>query len=443
MRLPIRLAGLGLAAAALVAPATLPAQQPVSGAAAASALAAVPGPAAVTAHAAASAAAAALSASTSWTPSRIVLVPTKSPRTSQRVLWSMPRRLGRQKVEYRIPGHRSAFVPASRRPATTTWSSGTTRPRYAATMTSLKPGTRYAYRIVTPKGRTSWYHFRTAGGTTATLIGLGDGQVDNRGVPRTTVRMAMADEPGALAVLNAGDVVNAPYRDSEWSALFSAIGSSGRSRNWVVAIGNHEQCVLLSNCRSGNAQAFRSYFDFPTNGFPDQGPTWYRVDLPSVRVVVLDSFGGRMEDQAAFLEQSLATSTRPWSIVLMHAPAFASRPGRTNADVRRLWLPIIEAHKVDLVLSGHDHAYARGYLHQDGPVYVNSVSGPKFYAVSDADWVANGATRVRWASRTATYQVIKVTRTSLSYRAVVSHKGSGASTSVPVGHTLDRFTLTR
>jgi 3',5'-cyclic AMP phosphodiesterase CpdA len=378
------------------------------------------------------------------TPSRILLTPTADPATSQVVSWTMPRRMAGQRVRFRVAGADVArSVPAVRRPATSTSHSGTRAPRYRAILRGLRPGTRYEYRIVTRAHRTPWRSFTTADPSSdeVTLIGLGDTQVDNRGVPRATIRRALADAPDADLVLQAGDVVNLPTRGSEWSALFAAMGNSARTRNWVVSIGNHEQCVLIT-CSSNRAEAFRSYFDWPTNGFPGQGETWFYTDHQGVRIVVLDSFGGRMAEQAAFLDAALASNRQPWSIVLMHAPPFAASPGRTNADVRRLWLPILEARNVDLVLTGHDHSYARGHLTPGGPVYVTSVSGPKYYAATDADWRAHGATRVAWAARTSTYQVIRISGDTLRYRAVVSHRASGSTSSAGVGEVLDRFTIT-
>lgn len=64
--------------------------------------------------------------------------------------------------------------------------------------------------------------------------------------------------------------------------------------------------------------------------------------------------------------------------------------GRQNEGISEHWQPLFEQYKVDLVLQGHDHAYARGggNKHLDNnldhePVYVVSVSGPKMYAISE------------------------------------------------------------
>jgi 3',5'-cyclic AMP phosphodiesterase CpdA len=388
----------------------------------------------------------ATAAASSSAPSRILLTPTADPATSQRVSWTMPVPTKGQRVAYRVPGAPAQKVRATRGAATSVKFSGSAQPRYSATLTGLTPGTGYEYRIVTTRGSSKWLSFTTANPAAAslTMIGLGDTQVDNRGVPRATLRRALADAPGAQLVLQAGDVVNRPYKGSQWADLFAAMGGSARTRNWLVSIGNHEQCVLVLKCRDNGAEAFRSYFDWPDNGFPQQGETWFHVDYQGVRIVVLDSFGGRMAEQAAFLDKALAENPTRWSIVLMHAAPFGSRPERPNPpEVRDLWLPIIERRNVDLVLSGHDHSYARGSRTPNGPVFAVSVSGPKYYEVTDADWTLNGATRAVWAAATSTYQVITIAGDTLRYRAVVTHRGAGSTSPFGPGGVLDQFTIVK
>jgi hypothetical protein len=388
----------------------------------------------------------ATAAASSSAPSRILLTPTADPATSQRISWTMPARTKGQRVAYRAPGAAAQQVRATRGVATSVKFSGSAQPRYSATLTGLTPGATYEYRILTSRGSSKWLSFTTANpaATSLTLIGLGDTQVDNRGVPRATLRRALADVPGAQLVLQAGDVVNRPYKGSEWADLFAAMGSSARTRNWLVSIGNHEQCVLVLKCRDNGAEAFRSYFDWPDNGFPEQGQTWFHVDYQGVRIVVLDSFGGRMAEQAAFLDKALAENPTRWSIVLMHAAPFGSRPERTNPpEVRDLWLPILERRNVDLVLSGHDHSYARGSRAPNGPVFAVSVSGPKYYEVTDADWTLNGATRTVWAAATSTYQVITIAGDTLTYKAVVTHRGAGSTSPFGPGGVLDQFTIVK
>lgn len=383
--------------------------------------------------------------------SRVLLTPTADPATSQRISWTSARAYKAQRVEYwqapdagddAQPGQVQSSA-ALRMPRTTKKASGTTKPRYRAELTGLKPGTRYAYRIVNSRGAGAQAVFTTAGTAASdwSFIVLGDTQVDNRNTVRGIISAATAAVPDAALVVEVGDVVDRPFKDKQWADMFLAMGTSARTRNWLTAIGNHEQCVLIK-CDSRSGQAFKSYFGRLDSDRPGSA-TWFTTDYQGVRFVVLDSFGGRIAEQAAFLDQALAQNPHQWSVVVMHAPLYATRPGRTNTEVRQAWGPIIDRHDVDVVLTGHDHAYARGQTQQDDrqdevPVFVSSVSGPKFYPVSAQDWVANDAQLQVLAAQTATYSVVEVSPTRLSFRAVAAEPSAQAAP----GSVLDQFQIT-
>jgi hypothetical protein len=100
-----------------------------------------------------------------------------------------------------------------------------------------------------------------------------------------------------------------------------------------------------------------------------------------------------------------------------------------------LWKPVLDEFRVDLVLTGHDHTYARSgdvsarpggvpvgtknvtsgfnqvYDPTVGTVYVVSVSGPKMYDLTDATWA------VRSAEDTQLFQIITVDGDELRYVA--------------------------
>jgi 3',5'-cyclic AMP phosphodiesterase CpdA len=119
-------------------------------------------------------------------------------------------------------------------------------------------------------------------------------------------------------------------------------------------------------------------------------------------------------------------------VLTFHHPIFSPARDRDNATLREAWKPLFDEFKVDLVLTGHDHTYARsgdvasrvdvgtanvkkGY-HQVydpaiGTVYVVSVSGPKMYNVTGGEWAA------RIAEDTQLYQIITIDGDELRYQA--------------------------
>ena len=97
--------------------------------------------------------------------------------------------------------------------------------------------------------------------------------------------------------------------------------------------------------------------------------------------------------------------------------------------LRQFWKPLLDEFKVDLVLSGHDHIYARtgdidvtnikniptgyqqAYDPDIGTVYVVSVSGPKMYEVTKGQYAK------RFAENTQLYQIIDLDGDTLRFRA--------------------------
>lgn len=381
-------------------------------------------------------------------PTSVTLTPTADPAHSQTFTWRLTRKRSGQLVQLKAPNGTVTSVAARYKTEVSKKNTGKKAYAYTATATRLSAGTRYAYRIVTSGGSTSWVSFSTARAgldRSWTFLAFGDTQVENAGVPEDIIDAAVRRNPSAPLLLHAGDVVNTPNSLTEWRQFMTATYPTRTTKNWLISVGNHEQCVLLKkSCRSGHAQAFRSYYSWPRNGYPGQGATWYSTDYQGVRFIVLDTFGGDLAEQSAFLETALRTNRQRWTVVLQHAGPFASRADRNNAAVRSAFLGLYTRYKVDLVLSGHDHSYERGYYRdRNGTVYAVSDSGPKFYAPSSKDWARAGATRVASAGYTSTYQKVTVSRNTLVYQAVVGYKGTDATTSKKVGQVLDQVTITK
>jgi 3',5'-cyclic AMP phosphodiesterase CpdA len=131
----------------------------------------------------------------------------------------------------------------------------------------------------------------------------------------------------------------------------------------------------------------------------------------------------KQAEQAEWLRGVLARNPHRWVIATFHHPLFATHPRRDNAALRELWKPVFDEFRVDLVLQGHDHAYARSGFENlatgvnqardeaSGTVYVVSVSGPKMYSVERRPWM------VRAGEDTQLFQVITVDGDELRYEA--------------------------
>jgi hypothetical protein len=183
------------------------------------------------------------------------------------------------------------------------------------------------------------------------------------------------DEPPDLWLM-LGDNAYTSGTDAEYqAAVFDMYPAMLRSASLWPALGNHDAVSSDSPSQSG---PFFASFSLPrfgeAGGTPSGTEAFYSFDAGQVHFVVLDSAdsplapGGSM---LSWLEADLAANERPWTIAAFHHPPYtkgshdsddpADSEGRMIA-MRENVLPILEAHGVDVVLSGHSHGYERSYL---------------------------------------------------------------------------------
>lgn len=306
----------------------------------------------------------------------------------------------------------------------------------------LEPDTLYAYRVSGADGKWSeWFQVRTAPERgPLTFLYLGDAQNGLLSHWSRTIRAAYAAAPDARFIIHAGDLVDKASRDYEWAQWFKAVGFIHGMVPAIPVAGNHEYFwpgVDPADSRRLLSILWRPQFKLPeVEGLPDTlRETVYNVRYSDdVEVFVLDTQGGELAAQAAWLDRALAASTARWRVATFHHPIFSSGRERDNKERRDALLPVLRKHDVDLVLQGHDHTYARGAIGQTperiatpsrgasgvGTMFVNSVSGAKQYEWSDGRWAnyaEHGVTLDRAAENTQFFQVIRIEGGRLSYEA--------------------------
>lgn len=290
---------------------------------------------------------------------------------------------------------------------------------HSVSVDGLRPATLYAYRVGDGEHWSEWLQFRTASDKSEpfSFIYFGDAQNDVRSMWSRVIRDAFRQDANARFVLHAGDLVNRGARDAEWGEWFGAGGwMNGMILN-VTTPGNHEyQQQALT-------PLWRPQFSLPRNGPPGLEETCYYFDYQGARIISLNS-NEKQAEQVAWLERVLTDNPSRWTILTFHHPLLSSAKGRDNARLRDLWKPVIDRHRVDLVLQGHDHTYARSNLmsgtnsrEPNGAVYVVSVSGPKMYTTARQPWMK------RIAEDTQLYQIIHIDGEKLRYRA---HTATGS-----------------
>lgn len=377
-------------------------------------------------------------------PDRIVLSWTGDTASTQAVTW---------RTDVGVSGACAEILPASDGPVTGSPArhparsedlapAGAPAARYhSVEFTGLKPDTLYLYRLGDGKSWSEWFQFRTARREAApfTFLFFGDPQTDIRSQWSRVWRQGWLTAPQAAFAVLTGDLINQGNSDDEWGEWFEAVGWVGATRPLVLAAGSHEYAgsATAADGRKNKSLSchWRPQFSLPRNGPAGLAETCYWFDYQGTRFVVLNALEKR-EEQAAWLRTVLSGPRPRWTVLAFHDPIFSGGRNRDNPKYRALWKPVIDELQVDLVLSGHDHVYARsgldgvptGYPAErevvNGTVYVVAVSGPKMYELTAKSWA------VRTAANTQSFQWITIDGDELRYTARTA-----------TGRPLDAFTL--
>ncbi len=292
---------------------------------------------------------------------------------------------------------------------------------HSCLLTELESGKQYIYRVGSQSNWSEWLQFKTPSDQNScfSFIYFGDPQSNLKSQWSRVIRGAFQHDSNCGFMLYAGDLINRAGRDSEWYEWFLAGSFIYGMIPQVMTPGNHDYNGLTLDPH-WNAQ-----FTLPTNGPKGLEGTCFFIDYNNLRLISIDSAadselknenGYMMTAQKSWLDSVLQTNTKKWVIITTHLPFYSSKENRDNKFLRKHFQPILEKHKVDLVLSGHDHAYARGRA-TDNPsnnhkvMYVVSVSGPKMYKADNKDWMEH------FGSFKQLYQVITINNNELVYES--------------------------
>lgn len=149
----------------------------------------------------------------------------------------------------------------------------------------------------------------------------------------------------------------------------------------LMTLGNHDFDTSYGGTDTDNYQML---FGYPNAGGEVEDQYYYYVNGPAVFLSVdtfpIDDYCGDCDNltpassQFRWLQQTLSqfdTEPRQWKIAFMHVPMYS--PGGCNQKQAREYLqPLFEEHGVDLVLTGHEHYYARKTVPAAPPLARNT-----------------------------------------------------------------------
>ena len=263
------------------------------------------------------------------------------------------------------------------------------------TATDLKANTTYYYSYQKDGQWTAPEKYTTDNGSKFSFIFVGDLQIGSSNPEKgtdsdifynaqsvavandafnwnTTLSQAMEKTNNkASFVLSSGDQIQSTKKKSPKKAAWgSEIEYSGYLspdvlKNLPVAttVGNHDADNenYLYHFNITNASNFGS------NGTVG-GDYWFKHD--NALFIMLNTQDTNVEEHKQFIEQTVAANKDcKWRIVTLHQDIYGSAEHSNEPEITNLryqLAPIFEDNKVDVVLTGHDHAYSRTQILKGG-----------------------------------------------------------------------------
>jgi len=256
---------------------------------------------------------------------------------------------------------------------------------YVARLRSLQPDRHYRYRAVSGGEASPWYEFRTwpSGRDSMSFLYVGDVQDTIGGRANQYLREALARHSESEFVVCGGDLTERPT-DQHWAETFRDVDSVGQAMPLLAVTGNHEYLKgVIQRLERRFSLVFSYYLDSQVGD-----NQVYTLCYGPVQLFLLDSNREflYLPDQRRWLREQLSQSRARWKIVVLHHPLHSLMGSSNNLIQRWFFDDLVEEYGVDLVLQGHEHAYARMTRHDDdgrpvAPVYTVSHCSPKNYRI--------------------------------------------------------------
>ena len=156
------------------------------------------------------------------------------------------------------------------------------------------------------------------------------------------------------------------------------------SIDMVHVLGNHEYM-------GDDGTKAKALFSTPTNGPKENIGGCYSTDYGNMHIAVIGWTDNEtlMKAEIDWLKQDMKASTKTWKVVATHQPVYNTNPEDSSTLFSTL-TPVCDELGIDVVFSGHDHAYGRtkglknGIETKGGTIYIGAgTTGPKHYNVNN------------------------------------------------------------
>lgn len=306
------------------------------------------------------------------------------------ILWTT-RKPGNSKVKYRLGSGGTWSSVKAKQTAFRSKKTGLSYDyfQYETVLSDLEPDTVYEYRVIRKRiSLAKGVHFKTlpaAGAEYTHFISFGDSGTKYEEPRAVRDRIITRTKAGRHRyphdfIAGLGDIAyfTGSYLDFE-ERFFNQLSARGdlnngkhsilATRPFVPILGNHE----YADNDTATPSAFLTNFSNPDDPVVlkrdleryysfDSGPAHFAV-IDSMKFLNDHSPGQR--EMLDWLNRDLSSTKQIWKIIFLHHAIFSNGPHGTygdmpiNSRMRQKLSPILQKHKVQLVINGHDHMYQR------------------------------------------------------------------------------------
>lgn len=239
---------------------------------------------------------------------------------------------------------------------------------FKATVTGIKGGTTYLYRVGNAEKWSETAEFTTeeqGAGKAFNFLFAGDPQIGASGNAANdqegwTSTLDLAAPLKADFLVSAGDQVNSSSKDSEFDAYYAPEALASMPQ--ATTVGNHDNGARHTDYN--NMPNMSGLGSTAERAGAQSGDYWFTYN--GVLFMDLNSNNRTTSEHKQFMEQAIAANPNAtWKIVTFHHSTFSLASHYTDDDIiqRRKELPqVFSDLGIDVVLMGHDHYFTRTYL---------------------------------------------------------------------------------
>lgn len=262
--------------------------------------------------------------------------------------------------------------------------------QHKITLTGLTPGTKYFYKVTIDNSELKKGDFITGVADNEAVVSFytyGDTRtypVNHDAVARKILDEIASDPQSQSLMMFNGDFVQYGNTEESWTNEFfdpqyTNIQELISRIPYLTTMGNHEGQGLL----------FGKYYPYPQFV---SGRYYYSFDYGPVHFAIIDQYTPYTpgSTQYAWLENDLATSAKPWKIIMDHEPGWSAYPltggHSNNITVQNYIQPLCLKYGVQFVFSGHNHYYSRAVVNNVMHITTGGGGAP-LYQPSQRDYI--------------------------------------------------------